>query len=475
VSGRSRSPLPAANTSARNARAEFNEVRRSPYVERRRSVIFFLPYYVAAIALLYVELRGAPPRALPTPKLPAWLWIGGAVVTYAAQLVLVWYAAEAAIPGEPWRAQLPIGVAAHDVPYGGFVEAAMLVLSLAQSYALLGLYRRPAARGAVFAGALAMSVLSLAAPAFISPDPYAYVGDSLLGRASYTPPAVGFAGEFAAIDRFFAAPMLPSPYGPLWTAISSLALAPFATLLGKLLALRVLGLLALAALLASLRGCGIPGRIVAVAALNPGLFLQYVASAHNDLAGIAPLVAAAAFASRSALLATGLVIVGASIKLPFALLGLPVLAAVRNRPLRYACAATAVAGALAISYAGAGPTYFAGLAVHVPAPGAVYAVNLAVSVLALLAIGVAFVGGPRVRAAVWLIPMASSYVASWYLAYALPYALARRRMLAYLLICFPFAGTLVDAKFMQWWTYAIVLPLVVLAGFARPPASRRHA
>jgi hypothetical protein len=58
--------------------------------------------------------------------------------------------------------------------------------------------------------------------------------------------------------------------------------------------------------------------------------------------------------------------------------------------------------------------------------------------------------------------MASSYVASWYLLYALPYALARRRIAAYLLIAFPFADVLVDAKFMQWWTYTIVLPLAVL-------------
>ena len=34
VSGRSRSPYPAANTNARNARGPFDKVRQSPYVER---------------------------------------------------------------------------------------------------------------------------------------------------------------------------------------------------------------------------------------------------------------------------------------------------------------------------------------------------------------------------------------------------------------------------------------------------------
>jgi hypothetical protein len=308
-----------------------------------------------------------------------------------------------------------------------------------------------------------MSLLSLAPPAFVSPDPYAYVGDALLGRGAYSPPAHAFGGEFAPIDRFFAAPMLPSPYGPLWTVVSGLVTAPFASLLGKLLALRVLGLLCYVALLAALRACGIPPRLIALAALNPGLFLQYVASAHNDLFGIVPLVFAAAFAARNAVLATGFLVVGALVKLPFVILGLPVLAAVRSRPMRYACAVAAILAAVVLSRWGAGDAYFSGLAVHVPAQGPVYVFNLAVSVLALLAIGVAFVGGPRLRSAVWLIPMASSYVASWYLVYALPYALARRRMLAYLLIAFPFASVLVDAKFMQWWTYAIVLPLTVLA------------
>jgi len=435
-------------------------------------VIFFLPYYVAAIALLYFELRGAPPRALPVPKLPAWIWVGGLVATYAAQLGLIWYTA-AAVPAEPWLSHLPIGVAAHDVPYAGAVSAALLALALLQSYSLLGLYRRSATRPVVILGAFALCALSLVAPAFISPDPYAYVGDALLGQAAYTPPALPFSGEFGAINHFFAAPMLPSPYGPLWSIVSGLATAPFATLFGKLIALRFLGLISYVALLAALRACGMPPRLMAIAALNPGVLLQYVACAHNDLLGIVPLVAASAFAARNAVIASGLLVVGALVKLPFVLLGLPVLAAVRSRNLRYTCAVAAIVAAVAISYWGGGAAYLRGLAVHVPAPGPVYALNLVVSLLALTAIGVALVGGPRLRAAVWLIPMASSYVASWYMIYALPYALARRRMLAYLLIAFPFAAVLVDAKFMQWWTYAIVLPLCVLLGLVAFPQRTR--
>jgi hypothetical protein len=425
-------------------------------------VTFFLPYYVAALALLYFELRGSTAPALSTPRLPSWIWIGGLIATYAVQLGAIWYAASAAAVVEPWRAHLPIGVATHDYPYQGLASALLLVLTLAQSYALLALYRQPATRAGVFAGALVMAALSLAAPAFVSPDPYAYVGDALLGAASYAPPPTPFGGSFAGIDRLFAAPMLPSPYGPLWTVVAQLATAPFASLFGKLIALRGLGFVSYIALLVALRACRVPLRIVAIAALNPGLLLQYVACAHNDLIGIVALVAAAAFAARNALVATGLLVVGGLIKLPFVLLGLPVLASVRSRPLRYGCAGVAIVLAIVLSRWGAGAGYFAGLAVHVPAPGPVYALNVVVAMLALAAIGVAFVGGPRLRSAIWIIPMASSYVASWYLIYALPYALARRRMLVYLLVAFPFADVLIDAKFMQWWTYAIVLPVVVL-------------
>ena len=350
----------------------------------------------------------------------------------------------------------------------------MLSCALAQSYILLVLYRCPTTRGAAALAALGMCALSLAAPAFISPDPYAYVGDTLLGRAAYAPPGTPFTGEYAQINHLFPPPMLPSPYGPLWTTVSGLALAPFGTLLGKLIALRLIGLVSYIAFLVALRACGVAPRLLIIAMLNPALFLQYVACAHNDLLGIAILVAAGAFAARNAAIAAGLLVVSALVKLPFVILGLPVLAAVRSRSSRYLLAAVSIASAITLSYWGAGAAYFRGLAVHVPAPGPVYVLNLAVAVLALATIGFAFVGGPRLRAAVWLIPMASSYIASWYLVYALPYALARRRILAYLLIALPFVDVLVDAKFMQWWTYVVVLPIATLLAVA-PSARKRRA
>ncbi|HTX59247.1 MAG TPA: hypothetical protein VMH02_06165 [Verrucomicrobiae bacterium] len=425
----------------------------------------FLPYYAAALALLYLELRGARPRAIALPRLSPAIWTGVLLLAFAGQLACFWHAAQAAARAEPWRAALPIGVAVANVPHAQLVAGTLLALALVQSFALLALHRAPPSRGLVVAGSAALFALALAAPAFVSPDPYAYVGDALLGVRSYAPPAQPFAGAFGLVNRLFGAPMLPSPYGPLWTACATLVTAAFGSLLGKLFALRLFGLGCVLALLAALRAFGVPRRVVALVALNPAIALEYVAGAHNDALGLAALAVAAVLVRRSAVLASATIAIAGLVKLPFVVLGLPLLAAIEPRARRYACAISAAVVALGVSWWSGGAAYFGGLAVHVPVPGPAYPLNVAVAFFALCAIGIAFLGGPRLRSALWLIAMASSYVATWYLFYGAPYALARRRLFAYLAIALPFADALLDAKFMQWWTSAIVLPLVVACSF----------
>ncbi|MBV8490866.1 MAG: hypothetical protein JO199_10095 [Candidatus Eremiobacteraeota bacterium] len=438
------------------------------------TMTIFLPYYFAAFALLYLELRGASFAPVWVPRWPAWIWVAGLVVLYAAQLAAVAYAAVAVNVPIAWPSPPPIGVASADVRFPDAFEAALLAIAGLQSYALLGMYRARAgtSRALVFAGMASMIVLSLAAPAFESPDAYAYVGDASLGLHSYAPPARDFAGQFETINRYFMSPLLPAPYGPLWISVVQIVTWPFASLLGKLIALRAFGAVCVVATIAALRAAGVAPRAVAVAALNPALFMQYAGDAHNDAFGLALLVAAAAFARRrSALASAGMLAVAALVKLPFALIGLPALSALRRRT-RYACAVTAIAIAVAISWLAGGAAYFRALLVHVPAPGPVYAVNLAVSLVAIVALAAAFARNVRLRSAVWPIAMMSSYVATWYMAYGLPYALARRRVLLYLLLALPIACALIDAKFVRWWTYGLVLPLAVLV-CARPRAARR--
>jgi hypothetical protein len=59
----------------------------------------------------------------------------------------------------------------------------------------------------------------------------------------------------------------------------------------------------------------------------------------------------------------------------------------------------------------------------------------------------------------------SAAIYPWYFIWwALPYALSRRRVLGYLLVCFPFVTELSGLSlFMRVWQLNIVLPLVVIA------------
>lgn len=431
-------------------------------------MIIFLPYYVAALVLLVLELRGR--AVIPRIAAPAWgapVWIALLVASYAAQLAVVWYAASTVAMVQTWRAALPIGVAEHGMAHPDAIEGALLILAFVQVWALAGLYRsRPAPIGTAL-GFAALIALSMAAPASISPDAYAYAGDALLGRNAYHPPNTIFSGEFAAIDRLFHPPLLPAPYGPLWLALDRIVTAPFPALGAKIVALRAFGALCYLGLIAALRGCSLSQRAIAIAAVNPAIAQQYVADAHNDLLGIALVVAAAALvAARRPFAAAGAAVVAALVKLPFVLLALPVFVRVRPTALRYALCASAIVAAVALSWIGGGSDYLRGLTVHVPMAGAVFFGNAAVTIAALTLLGLAVVTPRRYASALWIFPMMSSYVATWYVTYGLPYALWRRRILAYLLIALPLATILVDAKFVRPWTFAVALPAVVILDLA---------
>lgn len=431
-------------------------------------MIIFLPYYVAALVLLYLELRGR--SVVPRFAMPAWrapIWIALLVASYVAQLAIVWYAAATVASTQPWRTALPIGVAEHGMAHPDAVEGALLIVAGAQVLALAGLYRSRPTRIALALGFAALVALSIAAPATISPDAYAYVGDALLGRGAYHPPNAVFPGEFAVIDRLFRPPLLPAPYGPLWIALDRVVTAPFSTLAAKIVALRALGALCYLGLLAALRGGSVSPRAIAVAAVNPAIAQQYVADAHNDLLGIVLLVAAFAFMRARPILGAALTAIAALVKLPFVIFALPVFARVRRPAMRYALFGAAAGAALGLSWGSGGAAYFRGLAVHVPAAGAAYYLNAAVAIAGLALLALTAVGARRRASALWIVPMMGSYVATWYMTYGLPYALARRRLVVYLLTALPVASVLVDAKFMRPWTYAVVLPAAVLLSLRR--------
>lgn len=426
--------------------------------------MIFAFFYLAVLLLAYMELRVVPqPRRFPTIALPAWSLIAFLIVAYAAQLALEFWAAThlwglGAVPGP-----MPIPVVTRAMAHPAVVAALTIALAAAQSYALLALYRSRAAPAPLIAGCGVMLLLSLAAPALTNGDAYAYVGNALLGAAAYAPPASAFPGEFGVINQMWHVPMTPTTYGPLWLVAVRVATAAAPTLAGKLIALRVYGALLFLATIAGLRALGLPSRILAVVALNPAMQLEFVANAHNDMTAIVPIVAAACLARRFPLASVALIAAAGLVKLPYVILGLPVLAAVNGKRVRVAMALGAVAVVAVFSWLGGGAPYLHALTTHVAGSPSQDAIHVVAALAALVAIAVALMGGRRLRSAVWLMPSLGAYLDSWYLMWGFPYALGRRRVLASFAIWFPLVAALVDLTIVQLWTAPLVA--AVVAGY----------
>ncbi len=414
-----------------------------------------------ALLMLIAELRTSRGLAVHVrPAISARPAIAIVVATYFTQLAISLYAALHQARPLPARALIALPLASAITTHQNAVVAAMLLLAAVQTYALLALYRgRPSGR-AVGLACGALVVASVLSPAMISADAYAYVADALLGLRAYAPPNVPFLGEFAPIGAWWSTPMPPTPYGPLWLLVCRLVTGPFPSLLGKILALRLLGAAAFLALLGALRALGISRRAIVVTALNPGLAFSYIASAHNDLLPIALIAWGAYFSRRRPLLAAAMLAAGGLIKLPLAFFGWPVLAGITNRIARASLGACAILIAAAASYAIGGRGYVRAIASHVTSSPFMTVMSAAVAVVVVVAIVAALGSGRRYRSVVWLIPLSSAYTLSSYVAWSIPYALARRNVLGYLLIAFPTAAMLVDVKFMTPWTLFLVVPLV---------------
>jgi hypothetical protein len=412
-----------------------------------------------------------------TPKSPRWpvlLWIGVLIVTYAAQLGIIVYAAGHQVPLPEWRLTMPLAVIDDRNPamlHGDLLTGAMIALAALQSYALLAIYRAKPSRIIVWSGSALLLLLSLVSPALLSFDIYGYVHDALLGLAAYNPPAVLMPGEYHLFDLWFGGPN-STLYGPLWLVLVHLVTAFGTTLFGKLIAWRIFCGLVYVGLLVGLRALRMPPRIVNVAALNPGLMLQYVANGHNDLIAVTVLVFAAIFVRKRWPPAFGTIGVAGLLKIPYAVLGLPILSAVRSLPLRIVASAVMLVLVAAISWIGGGSAYLNALTGHVDAaPSDI--VHRVAGVAALALIALAFFGGRRLRSGVWAMPMLGAHIFSWYFIWGFGYALARRRILGYLLVCFPFVAMMLESAFERVWVAFWVIPAVALLSLFAP--ERRFA
>ncbi len=429
----------------------------------------FLAFFT--LLLLIAEYFGLLSSRTPrTPKLPAWAWVALLIASYAVQLGVIRYAALNQ-PGMPdWRLTMPIPVIDDrglPTANGDAVTAIMLILAALQSYALLALYRAQSfSRNLLWIGCGVLLALSLFAPALMSFDMYGYVRGAVLGVASYTPADIPFSGDYHILNLWFDGPIY-TLYGPLWIAMAQAVTVAAPTFFAKLVSFRVLGVFLYVAFLAGLRACGVKPRMMAVAALNPGLMLEYVANAHNDFIAIVLLVFAAALVRARPLIGLGLIAVAGLVKLPYGIFGLPLLSRIRPVWMRYAGAAAMLAVVVAISWIGGGAAYFSTLIGHVGSrPEDI--VHRVAGLAALLAIFIALIGGRRYRTTAWAMPQIAASVFAWYLVWGLPYALARHRTLSYLLVCFPLVVMLMESAFAQTWEFLFVVPALALLSLFAP-------
>ncbi|HTA39456.1 MAG TPA: hypothetical protein VK760_10280, partial [Candidatus Acidoferrales bacterium] len=206
---------------------------------------------------------------------------------------------------------------------------------------------------------------------------------------------------------------------------------------------------------------------------------QLVANAHNDIIPIDAILAAAVLAKRYPYAAFGAIAIAGLVKLPYAILGLPVLAVVRSKRLRFAGCAAAVAAAVAGSWLGGGQAYARALTNHSFSSHVQNAWHVLPLLLAAAALAIAVAGGRRLIGALWIVPsigaFSSPVLFPWYLAWSVPYAIARRRVAGFLLIAFPLAAAMITPELMRAWTLFFVFPLAVALSVGRTPGAASRA
>jgi hypothetical protein len=96
------------------------------------------------------------------------------------------------------------------------------------------------------------------------------------------------------------------------------------------------------------------------------------------------------------------------------------------------------------------------------------------AIISLAFIALALTSGRRYRSAVWVIPSVALFsipiLFPWYFVLGLPYALARRNVLAHLLVGLPLVDQLARFEFTSALTLLVAYPLLVIA-LCRPPIS----
>jgi len=393
------------------------------------------------------------------------VFTAAAGVVLAATLALALHLVLVAARAQPLAMRgLPYAVVDASLGPPRWVLLALVAIAALQTAVLYALSRTLRRRGVSNAEravltlvALAMAAIALQSLALTSFDPYAYAGYAKLHglAAAYTPPHARLPGTFAVVNTVWGSPLVPCYYGPLWIGVSTLVAGGATTVGAAIFAFRALEVAALVAVLALVAARTRDARLVALVAVNPGVYVLYVANAHNDLLAVAFLLAAVLAARRVPVVAAICVVAASLIKVPFAVFALYVFARLRARALRIAWAAVTIAAAAAVSFALGGAPYVRDLLarVHQTTSEAGLAFVTAETIKAGLAIVavvalIAAVGRAVIwRAAGYAFTAFGSIVYPWYLIWALPYAALAPRALPAVLVPLPLVAALMEPAF----------------------------
>jgi hypothetical protein len=457
------------------------------------------PLFVICLALLGWELaaRRGPYAGLrlPLPRFGNGIVIAaalGLVAAFAAQIALSDYQTTHDGLRPAWLGVGPLHLVSDAYRFGpnhldfslsAFVLVAVQVCGLfivasgcANADAKAGIRIVPWLTG----GALA--VLSIASPAITSGDVFGYVGLGMLGLHPFERPEGFFHGQFAQV--FAGYPIRPTIYGPVWVTLNAAIVSLGWSFLAKIVALRVFGALLLVALVALVRAAGGSRAALYALALNPMLWWQFVANAHNDLLAVVLIVGGLVAVQRRLLwVAIVLVAAAGAVKLPLLVLGVVIFARHPDRRAAWLAATASVLLAVGVSAGFGGHAYLDALVATGRGRGAHWLPDTAPAkaigiAIVLSACGAALIGRRFSAAAGWFFPSLAPLLFPWYFAWVIPYACVVGGGLFETLIALPIAAVLADLVYGLDLVGLALLVLVALLmvsrllrrGFAPQPA-----
>jgi len=421
--------------------------------------------YLLLVSILaagpYIATRNAAspaessPGAIPVPWTRLALISSVLGILFVASLVLDAHNGAYAVVTKLGRRPLPIAMVVDGRP-SQIASGVAFLLGALQSIALAllaitlrGARCDAAGRRVLVLAACVMLLIGLGAPVMRSSDVYAYVQQAL-SATPYHPSRALPAGTRATtiVDALWNAP-LPTPYGPFWIALTRAAISPFASLGGKVVALRFVGLAGFVAICLTLRRLRVPTAILACFALDPTFISAYIVDAHNDIIALALVLVA--FVTASLPLAIGLVAAAACVKLPYLIIGAVAFSTRQSLRTRIfaVVASFAIAGTAYIL--AAGPWLLNGLResrnCFGPPTPFFAATHLAAGALALAAFAYGVLRNRWNAEGAWGALAFGFLPLPWYLVSCMPYALRSGRALRFLTLV-PVASAILSRTYL---------------------------